>query len=65
MFPVCISRQVDTRQCKPTENLSRPHKQEDDADAIEIDKIYFGSGEVKHVLHPVSKVPISHMHSAP
>lgn len=47
-------------QRKPTENLRRPHKQEDDADAIEIDEIYFGSGKIKQVLHTVSKVPIPH-----
>jgi hypothetical protein len=44
-----------------TENLWRSHEQEDDADAIQIDEIDFGSGEVKDVLHPVTEMPISHL----
>jgi hypothetical protein len=49
------------RHWKPTENLRRPHQQQDDADAIEIDKIYFSSGKVKDILHTVHEMPISHL----
>ena len=54
LFSLSLHRTKDSR---------RPHEQEDDANAIEVDKIYLGSGKIKHILHAVSKMPSAY-HSA-
>ena len=51
--PVVTANAEACGRTNPESSLRRPHQQQDQFDAIVIDKIYFGSGEIKHLLHPI------------